>query len=581
MFDLHHMARTALSAVNDRSVILGASFDLSDLFCRELAAEGLISGYIRASAPEPGNRDPLHAGWWVDRRSGAWYPRPGGPATVVLLGYPSNHVLPGQMLLQARMNGIRRVVLAGVDGSILQDVEVGQTLLDRLATTDRNGANGLPDYDSVFDLLFRLFGDRLRLPAQDFAHNRVVLLAGSLGPGGAERQVAYTAAGLAQRPGCEAIVLCNHLAPPLDFFRPVVEEAGAKVALVPSQGEDFDAPDVMSINSEMAKYDHFGFRNILHVIFHYALALRDLKPSIVHTWMDYCNVLGGIAAELVGVPTLLLGGRSVAPDHFPGIYQPYMRPGYRALLRRRRVTLLNNSRAGATDYARWLDLPPDAVRVIHNGFDFPKEPLAAARERVRRELELEESDVLVGTISRFSEEKRPQLFIETAASLVSRYPQVRFIAHGGGVLLEKMRAFVNDLGLSEIVKLPGLTADAWSSLAAMDLFMLTSRMEGLPNVIVEAQASGLPVVCTGVGGMTETFVDRETGLSVPTATPASLAEAVGLLIENQDLRLRMSDKARQFAQDNFGRKAMVVSTLEAYRDAETSSLQASRQGKYQ
>ena len=579
MLDLHHMARVALTTVNERSAILAASFDLSDLFCRELAAEGIISGYIRDHAPAPGERDPLQAGWWIDRTGGSWYLRRLGPATVVLLGYPPDHVFPGQMLLQARMNGIRRIALAGWDGSILQDFDVGGALLDRLDRADCKGVNSLPDYESVFDFMFKLVGNRLRVPAKDFAADRVVLVSGSLGPGGAERQVAYTAAGLAQQPGCEAIVLCNYIAPPADFFLPMVRASGVEVAVVPDLAGEFSDPEIKAINSEMAKYDHFGFQSIFHAVFCYALSLKALRPYLIHTWTDYCNVLCGIAAELVGVPRLVLSGRSVAPDHFPALHQPYMRPGYRAILKRRQVLFVNNSRAGADDYARWLDLPPASVRVIHNGFDFPAERRTTARNRLRRELRLTDDHVLVGTITRFSEEKRPQLFIDTAALLAGRYPQVRFIAHGGGVLLGEMRSYVDGLGLPEVIWLPGLTDDAWSSLAAMDIFMLTSRMEGLPNVLVEAQASGLPIVCTGVGGMMETFVEGKTGFAVPAATPEALAEAVGRFIENEPLRLRMSEEAWRFARDGFGREAMLAKTIRAYKDAKELRLDALGNGE--
>ena len=103
--------------------------------------------------------------------------------------------------------------------------------------------------------------------------------------------------------------------------------------------------------------------------------------------MDYCNTLAGTAAALVGVPAIVLSCRSLAPDHFH-IFQPYMRPAYRALLKRRQAMILNNSYAGAVDYARWLSLPADGVQVIHNGFDFP-EPggttIAACRARALRD----------------------------------------------------------------------------------------------------------------------------------------------------------------------------------------------------
>jgi glycosyltransferase involved in cell wall biosynthesis len=228
--------------------------------------------------------------------------------------------------------------------------------------------------------------------------------------------------------------------------------------------------------------------------------------------------------------------------------------------------LLNNSHAGAADYARWLDLPEDAIRVIHNGFHLPAELAPSARDEVRAELGVPADAFVVGSITRFSEEKRPQLFIDMARVLAASHPRLRFVVFGNGVKLEEMRAYVASAGLGGVVRLPGLTDNAWRSLAAMDVFVLTSRFEGLPNVLVEAQASGLPIVCTGVGGMVETFVEGETGYSVPAATPEALADAVARLADDPALRARMSDRAFRHARAAFGIETMLDQTARAYDD---------------
>jgi glycosyltransferase involved in cell wall biosynthesis len=279
--------------------------------------------------------------------------------------------------------------------------------------------------------------------------------------------------------------------------------------------------------------------------------------------MDYCNVLCGTAAKLVGAPGIVLSGRSVAPSHFR-IFQPYMKPGYRALLRDRHVTFLNNSHAGAEDYERWLGEPRGSVRVLHNGFEFPEIDRSAAQVQMRREFNIPQTAPLVGSILRFSEEKRPKLAIDMAREIHASRPDVRFLFCGDGVLLEEMRDYVTSLGLQGVVVLPGLVDQTWDVLAAMDCFVLTSRMEGLPNVLIEAQASGLPVVCTGVGGMAETFAEGETGVCVLDATAKSLADSVVSILANDDRRMMMSERARDFARQTFGIDRMVNETIDAY-----------------
>src|SRR5436309_3000573 len=93
------------------------------------------------------------------------------------------------------------------------------------------------------------------------------------------------------------------------------------------------------------------------------------------------------------------------------IFQPYMAAAYRAIFRRREVVLLNNSYAGANDYSRWLAVPRDRFRVIHNGFEFPDISPKTRTER-RKEYGIPEDAIVVGSVLRFGEEKRPELLMD-------------------------------------------------------------------------------------------------------------------------------------------------------------------------
>jgi glycosyltransferase involved in cell wall biosynthesis len=325
------------------------------------------------------------------------------------------------------------------------------------------------------------------------------------------------------------------------------------------------SPDIIDIQEELAaRYACLGFLNTFHVIFHQALLIQTIKPGIVHCFQDYSNVLVGIAADLVGVPRIVLSGRSLAPEHF-GIFQPYMAPGYRALLKRRQVTFLNNSEAGAIDYGRWLGISRDHFRVINNGFEFPTLQQQLGRLQ-RRALGVPEDALLIGSIIGFREEKRPKLFIEMARALQASYPNAHFAIFGSGALLRACQQLVETQQLSGTIHLPGLTRNAWAALSAMDVFVLPSRLEGLPNVLIEAQAMGVPVICSGAGGMAETFVEGETGFAVPSASAEALAAAVGRLIDDKELRRRMSAAAETHAREKFSIDRMIGLTIEAYAD---------------
>jgi glycosyltransferase involved in cell wall biosynthesis len=569
VIELEAIIRKAADRATGERFVLAAPYDLADLVCRNLAAEGLFSGYIANSAPAPGDRDPLLAGWWIDRREGLWHLRHRRAATVVLLGSETHKAIGAELVLEAYRKGVRRLLVVA-NGSVLREIDVDRASNRWNRSAPASGRLVDFCYEEIFGRIFANVGQQLQLPIESFEANRVLMIVGSLGPGGAERQASYTTAGLARRRSYDTFVACNFAdEPPANLWRPMVEAAGARVLTVMDPPPEYHLARVVTARRRLESFEGLGAQNILYAILQYASIIRELRPALVHTWMDYCNVLGGIAAELVGVPSLIVSGRSLAPDNFPNLFQPYMRPGYFALLQRRDLLLLNNSRAGAADYARWLELGPDEIQVINNGFDFPADTAPAARETVRTAYGILPEAPVVGSLIRFTEEKRPELFIEVARILYKSFPQLRFLMFGEGPMREEMHARAASCGLADVLKLPGLATDAWAVLAAMDVFMLTSREEGLPNVLIEAQASGLPVVCTDVGGMAETFIEGETGFAVHDASAEGLANAVAKLIREPELRRRMSGAAYNHARASFGVASMLDKVSKAYDEQYT------------
>jgi glycosyltransferase involved in cell wall biosynthesis len=544
--------------------IVAAPYPLSDSLCRRLINEGIISGYIAEHNPGTGSVHPFIRGWWVNRRGGAWYIRSCASHTLLLLSGNADHEISGGMVLEAGLKGIRRILLVAEDGSITQNVNVRAVILERMQAPPVRNPLYRMSYEDMFEDMYALIGDRLRLPSSAFGSERILLMTGSLDAGGAERQVAYTAVGLAKRfPGQ---IYLGRVYPERDFFGAMVAGAGVILNAIPEEADEYNEADILEIRNELAsRYSALGVLSIFYMIFNHALLIRDVRPGLVHAWQEFSNILGGIAADWVGVPRLILGGRSVAPDNFE-IFQPYMAPGYQALFKRRECVFLNNSEAGARDYVRWLGLPRDRFRVVKNGFEFP-EISTETRISKRRELGICDNSVVVGSIIRFGEEKRPELLMETALELHRSHPHSRFVVFGTGPLLGRCQDFIAKNGLEDFVKLPGLTPDAWGSLSALDVFLLTSRVEGLPNVMIEAQGMGLPVVCTDTGGMSEAFVEGITGFAVSSENAADLAQKIASLIDDPALRTRMGQNARHHARDQFGIERMIEATIAAYEGA--------------
>lgn len=408
------------------------------------------------------------------------------------------------------------------------------------------------------------------LPAGTTAYRaiprRIVLVCGSLQPGGAERQVAYTMAGLASKPVESVRLLCDYLARNhpnrYDFYLPYVEAAGGKarqIRLRISPGERRRLPMRLA---EVAPALHSGLvADVANLYWEFL----ELRPEIVHAWLDWSNVRAGLAAALAGVPKVLISGRSLNPSHF-ALYATYMDPAYRALARCPNVTFLNNSMAGARDYADWLGIPAERIRVIHNGIEFGSRTRLGESEVTKLRLVhgIPENAFVVGGVFRFAAEKRPLLWIDAAKLIARQITNAYFILFGQGGMQSEMQARITAHGLADRFVVSGVTDDVLSALSMMDVFMLTSFAEGIPNVVLEAQSVGTPVVATNAGGTVEAVAPHVTGWIVEDDSPEALAECVHRLFADQPLRESVRYRGPEFVGTRFGLARMIEETWTAY-----------------
>ncbi len=391
---------------------------------------------------------------------------------------------------------------------------------------------------------------------------RLALVTGSLGPGGAERQVANTLLGLLDRGARDVHLIAEKLSPPPnDFYLKELQGLeGLTIAEIGAVSTPGDAGMLTLL--QITRYAPVAFRTeILKLI----EVFRHLRPEVVHIWQDGPCVKAGIAAALAGVDRIVLNWRTLSPI-MSGIYHPSYRSIIRALAARDNVVMLNNSAAGARSYADWLAFDPRNIRVIRNGMDFarwsPQDPDAV--RAYRDSLGLPAVAPVVGTIIRFGEEKRPKLWAETAAKVAKRRPDVHFLMIGDGPLRDGVRDAVAAWGLERRIHMPGRMANPAMALAVMDIFLLTSLYEGLPNVLLEAGAMGVPIVSTDVGGVRETFIHGETGYAVASSRTGALADKVLYLLEQETWRQDARRLAPIWIRKRFALTRMIDETLDAY-----------------
>ncbi len=209
------------------------------------------------------------------------------------------------------------------------------------------------------------------------------------------------------------------------------------------------------------------------------------------------------------------------------------------------------------------------VETICNGVDLARfRPDAAERGRLRAELGWDEDTRVIGWVGRMEPVKNPvglaRAFIRLLEQGAPGAQQARLVMIGGGSQLDEVRRCLQAAGVGERAWIPGPSDDIPGLLRAMDLFVLPSLAEGISNTILEAMASGVPVVATRVGGNAELVGDGEHGTLVDCTEPEALAAAIEPYLAQPQRLADAGRAARQCAEQRFDLDAMVSAYLDLY-----------------
>jgi glycosyltransferase involved in cell wall biosynthesis len=409
------------------------------------------------------------------------------------------------------------------------------------------------------------------LGPQAFCDGPIILLNNSLAWGGAERQLVTTLRGLDGRAGRRLGLLCMRLGggPEYDFFGPAlrgfegivrnaIDLAGARrlvAAAAPPQAVARARDAIQWLPND-----------VQDEIERLAGDFVQLRPAVVHAWQDPASIAAAYAARIVGVPRVIVSGRNLSPPNF-AYYRPYMTDAYREVASIPEIVMLNNSAAGAADYAIWLGLPGNRLQVLRNGVDpaASAPPPAGTRERLRAALGIPETAPVVGSIFRFYEEKRPLLWAEVAALIGAARPDCHFVIIGTGPLHGAVLKRAQKGGFADRMHCPGPSSETAAYLSLFDVFLLTSRAEGTPNVVLEASLAGVPVVATAAGGSAEAVDDGVSGVLVRDDSAAMIAARVIEVLDDPKWRERARTAGPAFVQRLFGEERMLDETLALYR----------------
>jgi glycosyltransferase involved in cell wall biosynthesis len=203
---------------------------------------------------------------------------------------------------------------------------------------------------------------------------------------------------------------------------------------------------------------------------------------------------------------------------------------------------------------------------VHSGIDPNSYDKPIDKNAQRSNLNLNENTRLVGAVGRLGQQKAPLDFVQMAALVYAKNPQIHFVWAGSGPLEDQVRKLSKELGITEACHFIGECKDIPSLLGIMDCFVLPSLWEGFPIVLLEAMATGVPIVATDIPGNDEAVTSGKNGWLVPPGDPSALAEKVLDLLNNTDQASAFSAFGRERIRQEFTRAKMLTSIQHVYQD---------------
>jgi len=296
-----------------------------------------------------------------------------------------------------------------------------------------------------------------------------------------------------------------------------------------------------------------------------ARQMRREKFDIVHTHSSKAGIVGRIAARLAGVPCVVHTAHGWGfHDHM----SRWKRTFY--LLSERLVAPLAEYLVSVSEKTMEIGLEAgigrrESYRLIRSGIPTSSfRPDSGRRAECRRALGLDGGTIVVGTVGRLSEQKNPMDFVRVAEKVFRAGLDARFLYVGDGPLRASVEQAVSAAGLGDVVRLLGLRDDVPDLLRAFDLFILTSLWEGLPRVVPQALATGVPVLAYSVSGIDEVVIDGKNGFLVPVGATDEMADKLRVLITDENLRARLGQNALGEFDRSFSEDDMAIETERLY-----------------
>jgi len=308
--------------------------------------------------------------------------------------------------------------------------------------------------------------------------------------------------------------------------------------------------------------DRIGIRGFIGLL---RVANKE-KVDLINSHGKGAGIYARKVGVLMGIPVI---------QTFHGLHYDYRNPLKRFLYLwlERFLTpmarfVVNVSKSQEKEGIRLGIFQKDKSKVVVNGIDSGEIGVQRSGNRgFRKKLGIEEKDFAVAMVARFDEVKGHMRFINLIPSLVEAVPNLKIVFAGGGKGEKDMRQLARKFGVSDSTIFLGERKDIPKILQAVDAVVLPSYHEGLPISVLEASATGLPVIGSDVVGIKDTIRDGETGILADFDNPKAVVGSFKKLAKSPTLRRRMGERGRDFVEKEFSMEKFVDSTLRVYQQA--------------
>jgi len=298
--------------------------------------------------------------------------------------------------------------------------------------------------------------------------------------------------------------------------------------------------------------------------------LRTHQPAILHTQLEFSDILGTLAAKILGIPC-------VSTLHTLDIFGDNQSATWRLkirwfILRHYCDKILAVSEKTRMHHLESGRLGQQKLVTLYNGLDLSRFRTSSelSRQQLKQKLNLATGTKIIITVAVLREPKGIQYMLKALPKILAKMPDIHYLVVGDGDYGPHLKDLATEYKIDDSVTFTGRRTDIPDLLSISDIFVLPTLIDALPTVLIEALAAGIPIVASNVGGIPEIIESKRNGLLIPPEDPEQLANACLKLLKDEKFARDMILTGDQIVQEKFTISVQVNNLIHIYEEISAS-----------